>query len=193
MEQVLAADWQMVIIGTGVVGTAWLELLRQVRQASDAPVVLIGAEMAAGLEAGADVCLPRNSTIPQLLACLRAISRRATLVADAQRQRMVSEEFTIADLRIVPESRRAILAGRELSLTPGQFDLLMSLARASGRIKSRDDLCAEVNARELQALGRSVDVQIGCLRKKLGEDPRRPRFIRTVRSAGYALVCPDGS
>lgn len=188
----LERPWLAVIIGTEAFGNGWKELLCRVRQRSNVPIVLIGVEMTAGLEAGADACLPKDGTFRPLLACLRAIARRIAMAVDAQQRRSVSEEYVIADLRIAPGPRRATLAGRELMLTSGQFDLLLSLAKAAGRIKSRDDLCAEVSAREHPALGRAIDVQVACLRKKLGDDPKRPRFIRTVRSAGYILAHPDG-
>lgn len=103
----------------------------------------------------------------------------------------VQEELTIAELKIVPQARRVILSGGEVTLTRGQFDLLLSLARAYNRVKTRDALYAEVHARAYGGLDRALDVQVSCLRRKLGDDPRRPRFIRTVRSAGYMLVHPD--
>ena len=76
-------------------------------------------------------------------------------------------------------------------LTPGEFDMLLSLARAKGRVKTRDALLSEVRDREWQVFDRAIDVQISNLRKKLGDDPKEPRFIRTIRSAGYMLVDPN--
>jgi DNA-binding response OmpR family regulator len=73
-------------------------------------------------------------------------------------------------------------------LTPVEFDLLLSLARARGRVKSREQLVDEIRDRHYDVFDRSVDVHISALRKKLGDDPRQPRFIRTLRSAGYLLI-----
>ena len=69
--------------------------------------------------------------------------------------------------------------------------MLLSLARAKGRVKTRDALLSEIRDREWEVFDRAIDVQISALRKKLGDDPKAPRFIRTVRSAGYMLVDPD--
>ncbi len=191
IDRALTEDWQAILLGFESFDPARLEIVRRVRRLSDVPVLLIGADMVSGLEAGADACLPRDCSIRQLLACLRAVSRRASLNADTRSKKAAPEEFTIADLRIVPDLRRVSLADRELALTPSQFDLLVTLAKTCGRVKTRDDLYAEVRAREYGAFDRSVDVQMSCLRKKLGDDPKRPRFIRTVRSIGYMLVNPD--
>ena len=76
-------------------------------------------------------------------------------------------------------------------LTPGEFAILLSLARAKGRVKTRDHLLAEIRDREYEVFDRAIDVQVSALRRKLGDDPKSPRFIRTVRSAGYMLVDPD--
>ena len=64
-------------------------------------------------------------------------------------------------------------------------------ARAPGRVKSREQLLEEIRARNYDVYDRSIDVHISALRRKLGDDPREPRFIRTVRAAGYMLIHPD--
>jgi DNA-binding response OmpR family regulator len=78
-----------------------------------------------------------------------------------------------------------------MSLTPVEFDLLASLARASGRVKSREQLLDEIRDRNFDVFDRSIDVHISALRKKLGDDPKEPRYIRTVRAAGYMFIDPD--
>ena len=72
-----------------------------------------------------------------------------------------------------------------------EFDLLVSLAKAKGRVKSREQLLDECRDRNYEVFDRSIDVHISALRKKLGDDPRQPRFIRTLRAAGYMMVDPD--
>jgi len=76
-------------------------------------------------------------------------------------------------------------------LTPVEFDLLLSLARARGRVKSREQLLDQIRDRNYDVFDRSIDVHISALRKKLGDDPKTPAFIRTVRSAGYMLINPE--
>lgn len=76
-------------------------------------------------------------------------------------------------------------------LTPVEFDLLVCLARARGRVKTREQLMEQIRERDYDIFDRSIDVHISSLRKKLGDDPKSPRFIRTLRSAGYMLIHPD--
>jgi DNA-binding response OmpR family regulator len=77
-----------------------------------------------------------------------------------------------------------------LSLTPTEFDLLLSLARDCGRVKTREQLLLEVADRDFESFDRSIDVHISSLRRKLGDDPKNARFILTIRSAGYMLQKP---
>ena len=88
------------------------------------------------------------------------------------------------------ERRAASLKDQPLALTPTEFDLLVSLARDRGRIKTREQLLLEVADRDFEAFDRSIDVHISSLRRKLGDDPRKPRLILTIRSAGYMLLKP---
>ena len=81
-----------------------------------------------------------------------------------------------------------MLGDRPLVLTPVEFDLLHSLAAARGRVKSREQLLEEIRRRDYDVFDRSIDVHISALRKKLGDDPKSPRFIRTVRAAGYLFI-----
>ena len=85
----------------------------------------------------------------------------------------------------------ALLDDRPLPLTPVEFDLLACLARARGRVKTREQLLEEIRERDYEVFDRSIDVHISGLRKKLGDDPKEPRFIRTLRAAGYMLINPD--
>jgi DNA-binding response OmpR family regulator len=79
---------------------------------------------------------------------------------------------------------------RALVLTPVEFDILLSLARAAGRIKTRESLLLEIADRDFEVFDRSIDVHVSSIRRKLDDDPRNPRFIQTVRSAGYMLLKP---
>ena len=85
----------------------------------------------------------------------------------------------------------AFLPEPPLVLTPVEFDLLASLAKAKGRVKTREALLDECRDRNYDVFDRSIDVHISALRKKLGDDAKEPRFIRTVRSAGYMMVGPE--
>jgi DNA-binding response OmpR family regulator len=100
------------------------------------------------------------------------------------------EELVVGPLRVRPEARKAVLGDRLLTLTPVEFDLLLALARTPGRIKSREALLDEIRDRNYDVFDRSIDVHISALRKKLDDDPKTPRFIRTIRSAGYMMLDP---
>src|SRR5207237_8345268 len=100
-------------------------------------------------------------------------------------------EIVVGKLRIHPGTRVAVMNDQALVLTPVEFDLLASLARGRGRIKSREQLLDEIRDRNYDVFDRSIDVHISALRKKLGDDPKRPSFIRTVRAAGYMLINPE--
>ena len=80
--------------------------------------------------------------------------------------------------------------GELVLLTPVEFDLLVVLASARGRIKTREQLLNEIRDRHFDIYDRSIDVHISALRRKLQDDPKNPRFIRTIRSAGYMLINP---
>ena len=88
------------------------------------------------------------------------------------------------------DARTAVLNDAPLVLTPVEFDLLAALARGVGRVRTRERLLEEIRAREYEVFDRSIDVHISTLRRKLGDNPREPGFIRTVRAAGYMMIAP---
>jgi DNA-binding response OmpR family regulator len=195
VEQALAEPWRAVILDVMLPGLDGFEVLKKIRRQSDVPVLMLTArsdemDQIAGLEIGADDYLPKGSSTRQLLARLHAITRRATLTP-TQASTEPSAEILIAELRINPEARTAALGTQPLTLTAGEFEMLLSLARAKGRVKTRDALLSEVRDREWEVFDRAIDVQISALRRKLGDDPKAPRFIRTVRSVGYMLIDPN--
>ena len=96
----------------------------------------------------------------------------------------------MGELRVDPASREASLADQPLTLTAVEFDLLLSLARANGRVKTRERLLLEVTERDFEAFDRSIDVHISSIRRKLGDDPRSPHFIQTIRGVGYMMLKP---
>src|SRR5204863_4462990 len=102
-------------------------------------------------------------------------------------------EIVVGPLHINIDARAAVLDAKPLTLTPVEFDLLASLAKAKGRVKTREALLDEIRDRNYDVFDRSIDVHISSLRKKLGDDPKEARFIRTVRSAGYMLLNPGSA
>jgi DNA-binding response OmpR family regulator len=142
-----------------------------------------------GLEVGADDYLPKTFSTRELLARLRSVTRRAYLAPAIQP--LSDDDIVLGKLRIVPSAHSAFLDGAVLSLTPVEFDLLLTLARSPGRVKTRDQLLEEIRDRDYEVFDRSIDVHISALRKKLGDDAKSPHYIRTFRSAGYMLIHPE--
>jgi two-component system response regulator CpxR len=95
------------------------------------------------------------------------------------------------NLEIEQNSRTARLDTKPLNLTPIEYDLLLILARSAGRVLTRDQLLDAVARRSYEVFDRTVDVHISSLKRKLGENPRDPRFIKTVWTAGYLFKEPE--
>ncbi len=169
------------------------EVLKRLRSTSNVPVLMLTSrgdetDRIVGLEMGADDYLPKTFSSRELLARLRAVTRRpARLGVD----RSAEAEIVVGPLRINPNSWVALVDEKPLKLTTLEFELLLSLARAPGRVKSREQLLETIAERNYDGLDRSIDVHIWSLRKKLGDDPKQPRFIQTVRAVGYVLINPN--
>ena len=178
-------------------GLDGFEVLKRIRQKSAVPVLMLTArgdetDRIVGLEVGADDYLPKTFSTRELLARLRAVLRRSALNATVSpAAEAPPQEVVVGDLRLNLAARSAVLGSEPLVLTPVEFDLLASLAKAKGRIKSREALLDEARDRNYDVFDRSIDVHISSLRKKLRDDAQSPRFIRTVRSAGYMMVAPE--
>jgi len=186
--------WSAIILDVMLPGLDGFEVLKQIRRKSDVPVLMLTArgdeaDRIVGLEIGADDYLPKTFSTRELLARLRAVTRRAARPVAAGMEAL--QELVAGPLRVYPEARKAALDGAPLTLTPVEFDLLACLARAPGRIRTREQLLEEIRERDYEVFDRSIDVHISALRKKLGDDPKEPRFIQTVRSAGYMLIPPE--
>lgn len=191
LEKALHGDFHAVILDVMLPGMDGFEVLRQLRTQSTVPVLMLTGrgeppDRIAGLELGADDYVPKTFSPRELLARLRAVIRRSMVTA-AQARRAPRPPIVAGEVQVDPETRTASLKGEPLALTPTEFDLLLSLARDAGRIKTREQLLLEVADRDFETFDRSIDVHISSLRRKLGDDPRKPRLILTVRSAGYML------
>lgn len=164
------------------------EVCRQLRARVDTPVIMVTArgeeaDRVMGLEGGADDYVPKPFSSRELLARIRAHARRA-------RGRVGPEKgaVTVGPLTIDAVARRAVFLGVELALTTYEFDLLRVFAERPGRVLTREQLVDQVRGSAEEAFDRSIDVHISHLRKKLGDDPKSPSIIKTVRGVGYILA-----
>jgi len=194
VESASSEPWQAVILDLMLPGMDGFEVLKQIRKTSEVPVLMLTtrgdeADRIVGLEIGADDYLPKTFSTRELLARLRAVIRRSS----ARRDKSATDapELVVGPLRMNQGARVVTLGDKPIELTPVEFDLLACLMRGRGRVRSRDQLLEEIRDRNYEVFDRSIDVHISALRKKLGDDPKTPRFIRTVRSAGYLLIDPD--
>ncbi len=196
VERATSASWNAVILDVMLPGMDGFEVLKQIRKTSDVPVLMLTArgdeaDRIVGLEIGADDYLPKTFSTRELLARLRAVTRRSSSTSRKTAEDGREPEIIVGKLRVDPNTRTADFDARPLTLTPVEYDLLASLARARGRVKSREQLLEECRDRNYDVFDRSIDVHISALRKKLGDDPKEPRYIKTVRSAGYMYIRPE--
>jgi len=187
LEEARTGGYEAVILDVMMPGMDGFEVLRELRKTSNVPVLMLTAmgeesDRIVGLEMGADDYLPKTFSSRELLARLRAVTRRASSAGDDP-----EAELVCGDLRLNEPSHVACLGERELELTALEFAILAALLRAQGRVKTREALLEDVSDRRFDVFDRSIDVHVSQLRRKLGDDARRPRFIHTVRGVGYKL------
>lgn len=188
LELVVESRPDLVILDLGLPDLDGGELLRMIRAVSVVPIIVATArggdtDVVATLDAGADDYLVKPFSVSQLEARVRAVLRRAES-GDAP------DVIQIGELRIELASRRVSHAGKELDLTPKEFDLLAYLAHRPDTVVSRRELLAEVWRMPYGGSDRTVDVHLSWLRKKLGESASQPRYIQTVHGVGVKLAEP---
>jgi two-component system OmpR family response regulator len=179
----LSGSYQIVVLDVMMPKVDGIEALRQIRQTSRVPVIMLTArgddvDRIVGLELGADDYVPKPCTPRELVARLRAILRRAQPGSDGG-------PLEVGALVLWPEKRKAQWRGREVHLTSIEFNVLEVLMRNAGRVVSKNEVSEQALGRPLARFDRSIDVHLSSIRQKLGEGAR---LIRTVRGLGYHLV-----
>ncbi len=185
-----SGEHALVILDLLLPGMRGLDVLRQLRESSNLPVLILTArgeevDRILGLELGADDYLAKPFNPRELAARVRAILRRANRHA-------VAERLEIGDVRLDPLSRQVWRGGRSIGLTMAEFVLLETLARHAGHVVSRERLAEQVLGRRLASFDRSIDVHVSNVRKKLGDISGAREHIRAVRGEGYVFVRIEG-
>ncbi len=168
------------------------DVCRELRRRSDVPIVMLtarGTEMdkIVGLELGADDYVVKPFSAAEVISRIRAVLRRS-----ARHEELPEEPLSVGDLEIDPAARIARLRGAELDLSRKEFDLLAELMRHAGQVVSREDLMSRVWDVNWFGSTKTLDVHVGWLRRKLGDDPAHPAFIETVRGVGFRFAAPAG-
>jgi DNA-binding response OmpR family regulator len=178
----------IVVLDVMLPGMDGFEICRAIRRSSSVPIIMLTArgevtDRVVGLELGADDYMPKPFEPRELVARIQAILRRG---------RVGEEVWSFGALRVDPQRRAAFLGDEPVPLTTAEFDLLELLIRGRGRVMSRGSILDGVKGESWDAFDRSIDVLVSRLRQKLEDDPKQPRYVRTVRGAGYAFVgVPD--
>ena len=187
VDRARADDPALVLLDLMLPGIDGIEVCRQIRQFTDAYVIILTArdeevDKIVGLSVGADDYLVKPFSPRELIARIRAMLRRPR-----QSQLPVAEAVVVGDLVVDLEARLVFVADEPIDLTRTEFDLLAAMITKPRAALSRRNLIDEVWGSDWYGDEHVVDVHVGHLRRKLGDDATEPRFIRTVRGVGYGL------
>jgi two-component system, OmpR family, response regulator RegX3 len=169
------------------------DVCRTIRAESSIPVIMVTArgtetDRIVGLEIGADDYVVKPFSAAEVIARIRAVLRRTRQRDEAAPP--PTAPVTIQDLTVDLAARRVTLDGTEVELSRKEFDLLAELVRHAGRVVTREDLMNRVWDENWFGSTKTLDVHMGWLRRKLGDDPAAPRFIHTVRGVGFRFAAP---
>jgi len=192
-EELARSPIELVILDLMLPGEDGLTLARELRGQSDIGIIILTGrgemvDRIVGLEMGADDYLPKPFHLRELLARVRSVLRRASARAGDKPQ-IPHTRAAFAGWSFDLSSRVLISpVGHEVSLTTGEFELLAAFVNHPNRVLSRDQLLDLARNRVASLFDRTIDVQVGRLRRKLEDDPQRPLLIKTVRGGGYIFA-----
>jgi two-component system response regulator RegX3 len=183
----------LVIMDIALPGMSGLEACRIIRVRWGIPAIMLTAradpgDRIAGLEIGAEDYVPKPFSARELVARIRAVLRRLGWQAEEQtNRRRPDPPILVGDLEIEPARREVRAPGRTIALTPREFDLLLYLASRSPAAVPRGELMREVWDAHWYGPTQTLDVHVAQIRRKVEPDPRRPRYLHTVRGLGYQV------
>lgn len=190
LNAALTGDYDLMVLDVMMPLRNGFDVLRELRKNSMMPVLMLTArgedvDSIVGLELGADDYLPKPCSPRVLVAHIRAIMRRAQTQAGADEGLEPPETIKLGDLEIQTGSRSTLLAGKTVSMTSTEYNVLEILLREAGRVVSKTALSERALGRELTPYDRSIDMHVSSLRKKLGPLAGGKERIKTVRGVGY--------
>ena len=196
VRQLAGEDPSAIILGLRLGQDNGLDLLREIRSSSDVPVIILTGrsseevDRVVGLELGADDCLTKPFSVRELYARYRAVLRRRENGRSVHTRDVEQGEYRFDGWRLDRRSRRlADPQERPVTLSKGEYALLLAFLDAPGRPLSREYLLQAIRLHE-DIFDRSIDVRVLRLRRKLEVDPKAPRVIRTERGVGYVFAIP---
>jgi DNA-binding response OmpR family regulator len=184
-------DPDVVILDIGLPGVDGFEVCRQVRVFSDAYIIMLTArdtevDTIVGLSVGADDYVTKPVGPREVVARVHAVLRRPRRAATPDQQHS-SPPRSFGDLHINVDGREVHIDDTPIMLTRTEFDVLETLSSRPGTVLSRRQLLASVWGESWVGADNIVDVHVGHLRRKLGDDPALPRYVATVRGVGYRM------
>lgn len=190
--EAMRGTYAIVVLDVMMPRMSGIEALRQIRTASEVPVLMLTArgeniDRIIGLDMGADDYVPKPCTPGELVARIRAILRR-TEVRESASMATNTRVRQVGELILWPGSRRALWHGQPLDLTGTEFCLLDVLARHAGQLITKEVISQEAFGRPLARFDRRIDVHISSIRQKLGARPDGLSWIQSVRGLGYQLL-----
>jgi DNA-binding response OmpR family regulator len=181
-----------VILDVMLPGMDGWEICRELRKVSEVPILMLTAreeeiDRVLGLSLGADDYVVKPFSPRELVERVKAILRRARPAAPQKTDVLQHDGLTLD-----PEKHRVTVDSQPVALTAVEYKLLYALMRSPGRVLSREELLNRLYDHGESVIDRVVDVHIGKLRQKIGDDPNSPRYIHTVRSFGYRFADEEG-
>jgi DNA-binding response OmpR family regulator len=193
VAKVLRERPDVILLDLMLPGQSGLDACRDLRSRVDTPIIMVTArgeeaDRVMGLEGGADDYIAKPFSSRELLARIRAQSRRARGKVGPP-----PTVLSVGRLTVDAASRSATLDGQDLHLTTYEFTLLRALVERAGRVLTREQIMEMVRGSTDEVFDRSIDVHVSHLRQKLGDDPRNPKLLKTIRGIGYMLASEQRS
>jgi two-component system phosphate regulon response regulator OmpR len=179
-------EYDLVILDVMLPGMDGFQTCREIRKETNIPIIMLTArgevtDRIVGLELGADDYLPKPFEPRELAARIQSILRRSS-------EKTRYRKKTIGNMIVDLDRQSVILGKKTIDLTTMEFELLALFVKHSGKVLMRDRIIESLRGLEWEAFDRSVDVLLSRLRQKLGDDPKNPRWIKTVWGSGYKFI-----